>query len=66
MNRVENTFLTDTLKGKKMVFIYLITGIRFSGYLLAFDKDTLVLTSHATSSNCQLIYRQAISTIQVA
>ena len=66
MNEVENKFLTDIFKNKKMVFIYLVTGIRFSGYILAFDRNTLVLTNHASSTNCQLIYTQAISTIQVA
>jgi host factor-I protein len=66
MNNVETAFLTDIIQKQTLIFIYLITGIRFSGYLLSFDESMLMLTNSASPSNCQLVFRHAISTIQLA
>jgi len=53
-------FLQSLATGKTLANVYLINGIRLSGYLVAFDTYAVMLES---ASGRQLVFKHAISTV---
>lgn len=59
----QNDFLNRARKERKPVDVYLVNGIRLSGSIVSFDPFVLVLS--APGGSTQVIYKSAISTIQL-
>ncbi|MGB6975908.1 MAG: RNA chaperone Hfq [Gammaproteobacteria bacterium] len=64
MNTTENIFLKTLNEEEELIYIYLINGIRLDGYLIAYGTDVFVLASDLKATHCQLIYKQAVATVQ--
>src|SRR5438477_4011612 len=60
---IQDSFLNTARKDKTNITIYLLSGVKLSGRIRSFDKFSVVLE---TSSQEQLIFKHAISTIVVA
>lgn len=60
---IQETFLNNARREKFQVTIYLLSGVKLSGRIRSFDKFSLILES---SHQEQLIFKHAISTIQVS
>ena len=56
----EESFINDLVNNRKLVTVFLISGIKLEGTIAAFDSNTLTLKG---SNNIQLVYKHAISTI---
>ena len=56
----EETFINDLIDNRKLVTIFLISGIKLEGTITSSDNNTLVLKG---ANNIQLIYKHAVSTI---
>lgn len=66
MSNCQDTFLDNVVQNKEIVQIYLISGIRLQGSIIAFDEDTLMLKNSGAPGikpGEQLIYKRAVSTI---
>jgi host factor-I protein len=59
---LQDPYLNDLRKEQIRVSVYLINGIKLSGYVTAFDQYVLLLGDGESTVN-QLIYKHAISTI---
>ncbi len=59
---LQDPYLNELRKEQIRVSIYLINGIKLSGYVAAFDQYVLLLRDGESTVN-QLIYKHAISTI---
>ncbi len=59
---IQDSFLNNARKEKGLVTIYLLSGVKLSGRIKSFDKDSLVLE---TNSQEQLIFKHAISTVVI-
>ncbi|MFL9922233.1 RNA chaperone Hfq [Paraburkholderia fungorum] len=57
---VQGDFLQMLVKDKTAVSVFLISGIRLSGQLAAFDQFAVLLES---GSGSQLVFKHAISTV---
>ncbi len=57
---IQDTFLNTARKERTNLTIFLLSGIKLSGRIRSFDKYSVVLE---TSSQEQLIFKHAISTI---
>jgi host factor-I protein len=57
----QEDFLETLRKGHTFVSVFLVNGIRLTGYIEAFDQYVLMLKSETVM---QTIYKQAISTVQ--
>ncbi len=60
---IQDSFLNNARKEKGLVTIYLVSGVKLSGRIKSFDKYSMVLE---TSSQEQLIFKHAISTVVTA
>jgi host factor-I protein len=56
----EEIFINDLVNNRKLVTVFLISGIKLEGTIASFDSNTLTLKG---SNNIQLVYKHAISTI---
>jgi host factor-I protein len=59
---MQPTFLASLLRKKTLVEIHLVNGIKLVGKIIQFDPSVVIL-NHTVP---QMIYKHAISTIQVA
>jgi host factor-I protein len=57
---LQGDFLQMLVKDKTAVSVFLISGIRLSGQLAAFDQFAVLLES---GSGSQLVFKHAISTV---
>jgi len=57
-----NNYLQNVVDSNSSVSIYLINGIKLSGYISGFDNESILLVDNKNTVN-QLILKQAISTI---
>ncbi|KAA0997311.1 RNA chaperone Hfq [Paraburkholderia panacisoli] len=57
---VQDDFLRILIKNKTAVNVFLVSGIRLSGQLAAFDQFAVLLGS---DSGSQLVFKHAISTV---
>ncbi|MEC9075085.1 MAG: RNA chaperone Hfq, partial [Pseudomonadota bacterium] len=60
INFDEESFVIDLINNRKLVTVFLISGIKLEGTIVSFDSDTVTLKG---SNNIQLVYKHAISTI---
>tara|TARA_B100000214_G_C23687460_1_gene499214 strand:+ start:113 stop:331 length:219 start_codon:yes stop_codon:yes gene_type:complete len=56
----EERFIKDLIDHKKLVTIFLISGIKLEGTITSLDSNTLTLKG---TNNIQLVYKHAVSTI---
>lgn len=60
----ERKFIEDLITQQKPVALYLANGIRLQGYVIGYDKYTVLFKSdNGDNGNTQLIYKHAISTL---
>ena len=59
-NNLQEIFLTQARRDRRMVTMFLMNGFQMRGYITGFDAFTVVLTSDGKQ---QIIYKHAISTI---
>ncbi len=57
---LQNVFLNQVRKDKISVTVYLKNGVQLRGFLLGFDKFSIIL---GVNKKQQLIFKHAISTI---
>ena len=57
---IQDGFLNSARKGKLVVTVYLVSGVKLTGRIRNFDKFSVVLESNAQE---QLIFKHAISTV---
>jgi len=60
INFDEESFINDLINNRRLVTVFLISGIKLEGTIVSFDSDTVTLKG---SNNIQLVYKHAISTI---
>ena len=60
INFDEENFINDLVNNRKLVTVFLISGIKLEGTITSSDPNTLTLKG---SNNIQLVYKHAISTI---
>lgn len=60
INFDEESFINDLINNRRLVTVFLISGIKLEGTIVFFDSDTVTLKG---SNNIQLVYKHAISTI---
>ena len=60
INFDEESFINDLISNRRLVTVFLISGIKLEGTIVSFDSDTVTLKG---SNNIQLVYKHAISTI---
>jgi host factor-I protein len=59
---IQDSFLNTARKERHNITIYLVSGVKLTGRIRAFDKYSVVLE---TSNQEQLIFKHAISTVVV-
>ena len=57
----EESFINDLVNNRKLVTVFLISGIKLEGIITSFDLSTVTL--RGSNNNTQLVYKHAISTI---
>lgn len=57
---LQDPYLNTLRKGNVQVNVYLVSGIKLTGYIESFDQFVVVLRD---SKNNQMIYKHAISTV---
>jgi host factor-I protein len=57
----ENEFINNLINDKKIVCIFLMTGIKLIGKIASYDDKTIFIIN--SKEEVQMIYKQAISTI---
>lgn len=57
----ENEFINNLINDKKVVCIFLMTGIKLIGKIVSYDDKTIFIIN--SKEEVQMIYKQAISTI---
>jgi host factor-I protein len=57
---IQDSFLNTARKERHNITIYLVSGVKLTGRIRAFDKYSVVLE---TSNQEQLIFKHAISTV---
>ena len=57
---IQDSFLNNARKEKGVITIYLLSGVKLSGWIRSFDKYSLVLE---TNNQEQLLFKHAISTV---
>lgn len=60
---IQDTFLNTARKERQNITIYLVSGVKLTGRIRAFDKYSVVLE---TSNQEQLIFKHAISTVVIS
>src|SRR5216684_2420773 len=60
---IQDSFLNTARKERHNITIYLVSGVKLTGRIRAFDKYSVVLE---TSNQEQLIFKHAISTIVIS
>ena len=60
INFDEESFINDLINNRRLVTVFLISGIKLEGTIVSLDSDTVTLKG---SNNIQLVYKHAISTI---
>lgn len=60
MNYMESAFLSNLLKSKTIISVYLLSGIKIAGELFQFDDNSLLIR-HKDKYN--LVYKHAIASI---
>lgn len=63
---LEAKFIQDLITKQKLINLYLTNGVRLQGYVVGYDKYTLLFKSDSNSSTTQLIYKHAIATVLTA
>ncbi len=56
---LQTQFLDELIKGKTMVSIFLVNGIKLHGFVDAYDQDIVMLKNSVT----QMVFKHAISTV---
>ena len=64
-NSLQDTYLEELRRDNIQLSLYLINGIKLSGYIASFDQYIIILVDESRN-NSQLIYKHAISTIAPA
>lgn len=59
MDSISNEFINQLIQQQIPVDVFLVSGIKLSGYIDSFDDATLLMGGKTT----QLLYKHAISTI---
>tara|TARA_B100000949_G_C14065403_1_gene359523 strand:- start:395 stop:688 length:294 start_codon:yes stop_codon:yes gene_type:complete len=59
-HNIQDTFLNNLRKDKLTATIYLMSGLKLTGYIKSFDKYSVILKAHKQD---QLIFKHAISTV---
>ncbi len=57
---IQDVFLNNVRKQKEPLTIFLVNGVKLSGYISAFDNFSVLLRRE---NHVQLVYKHAISTI---
>src|SRR5256885_12795742 len=57
---IQDSFLNTARKEKSPITIYLLSGVKLTGRIRSFDKNSVVLESNNQE---QLIFKHAISTV---
>lgn len=57
---IQDVFLNSVRKQKESLTIFLVNGVKLSGYITAFDNFSVLLRRE---NHTQLVYKHAISTI---
>lgn len=57
---IQDVFLNNVRKQKESLTIFLVNGVKLSGYISAFDNFSVLLRRE---NHVQLVYKHAISTI---
>lgn len=57
---IQDVFLNNVRKQKESLTIFLVNGVKLSGYITAFDNFSVLLRRE---NHVQLVYKHAISTI---
>lgn len=64
MDTLQDALLSELRRSQTNVFVFLINGIKLSGYIENFDRHILILQDR--NRNASTIYKKAISTIVIA
>ncbi|SAL86344.1 Hfq protein [Caballeronia arvi] len=59
-NDVQTDFLNALMRERKVVWIFLVNGIKLTGQLMSFDKYVLALQS---PTGVQAVFKSAVSTV---
>ena len=59
-NDVQTDFLSTVMRERKIVWVFLVNGIKLTGQLMSFDKYTLALQS---PTGMQTVFKSAVSTV---
>ena len=62
INDLDNIYMQDIRDNNKHISIYLISGVKLSGWIKSYDQQCVIIRDHSDSIH-QLIYKHAISTI---
>ena len=57
---IQTAFLKDLLRDRKVVWVFLVNGIKLTGQLLSYDKYVLALQS---PNGLQTVFKSAVSTV---
>lgn len=64
INATESVFIDEVITSKKQVNVFLTNGIKLQG-IIEFNDDNTITVSGNREGTKQLVYKHAISTIQV-
>ncbi|SAK70136.1 Hfq protein [Caballeronia glebae] len=59
-NDIQADFLNALMRERKVVWVFLVNGIKLTGQLISFDKYVLALES---PTGIQTVYKSAVSTV---
>ena len=62
INNLSNIYIQNIYDDGKQVSVYLINGVKLSGWVKSYDDYCLIIRDNSDSIH-QLIYKHAISTI---
>lgn len=60
VNDVQADFLNVLLRDRKVVWVFLVNGIKLAGHLVSFDNYVIALQSPA---GIQTVFKSAVSTV---
>lgn len=65
-NESQEEFFQNVIAQKRLVNVYLLNGVKLFGEIEAHDPHTITLSNNkAPNTEAQLVYKHAISTIQL-
>ncbi|SAL87602.1 Hfq protein [Caballeronia arvi] len=59
-NDIQSDFLSAVIRERKIVWVFLVNGIKLTGQLMSFDKYALALQS---PTGIQTVFKSAVSTV---